>query len=180
MKQKKWFERSFPTDQATSMFSSILERLRGTPARLEERLQSIPNTLLNIQHAGIKHEDRWSIQEHVGHLLDLEPLWAGRLEDLLAGARTLRPADLTNTATDLANHNANSIQNILQEFRTIRTAFVTKLETLLETDLNRTALHPRLNTPMNAIDTMFFVAEHDDHHLVSITRIWQTLEQENR
>jgi len=30
------------------------------------------------------------------------------------------------------------------------------------------ALHPRLQTPMRLIDHLFFIAEHDDHHLAKI------------
>lgn len=32
----------------------------------------------------------------------------------------------------------------------------------------RSALHPRLLTPMRLIDFLAFVAEHDDHHLAEI------------
>ena len=167
----KWFERTFPMDLPAWMFSSILERLRGTPARLEERIETIPKHHLIAQPNG-----NWSIQENIGHLLDLEPLWNGRLEDLLAGAHTLRPTDLANTATDLANHNTSAIRDVLRDFRSARRALVNRLEALTDHDLGKTALHPRLHKPMNIIDKMFFVAEHDDHHLACITAIWQALE----
>jgi hypothetical protein len=32
----------------------------------------------------------------------------------------------------------------------------------------RTLLHPRLKMPMRLVDHLFFVAEHDDHHLAII------------
>jgi hypothetical protein len=32
-------------------------------------------------------------------------------------------------------------------------------------------VHPRLGTPMRLVDMMFFVAEHDDHHLATITEL---------
>jgi hypothetical protein len=35
----------------------------------------------------------------------------------------------------------------------------------------RTALHPRLKRPMRLVDLCFFVAEHDDHHLATVTRL---------
>jgi len=34
----------------------------------------------------------------------------------------------------------------------------------------RTIPHPRLKTPMRLVDHLYFVAEHDDHHLA---RIWE-------
>jgi hypothetical protein len=40
-----------------------------------------------------------------------------------------------------------------------------------ETELfARSMLHPRLKTPMRLVDHLFFVAEHDDHHLA---KIWE-------
>jgi hypothetical protein len=35
----------------------------------------------------------------------------------------------------------------------------------------RELLHPRLKMPMRAIDHLYFVAEHDDHHLAHIERL---------
>jgi hypothetical protein len=34
---------------------------------------------------------------------------------------------------------------------------------------SRTALHPRLGTPMRLLDHVLFIAEHDDHHLARIS-----------
>jgi hypothetical protein len=34
-----------------------------------------------------------------------------------------------------------------------------------ESEEGRTLLRPRLKTPMRLVDHLFFVAEHDDHHL---------------
>lgn len=166
MKQRIWFERAFQLGYAPDSFPEVLERIRGTPARLEERLR--------IVTAGVtirRVDDRWSINEQVGHLIDLEPLWTGRLNDLLEGEERLRPADLTNAATHEANHNRAPLIDLLARFRTLRVAAVARLEALLEEDLVRTALHPRLEQPMSIVDLYFFVAEHDDHHLASITRL---------
>jgi uncharacterized damage-inducible protein DinB len=164
----KWFERSFPRELPSWMYATTLERLRGTPARLDERIATMPKDYLIV-----KPDNTWSIQENVGHLLDLEPLWSGRLDDILSGAEKLRPTDLANRATDLAEHNSKTIENLLNDFRLARVAFVDKLQSLSQQDLTKTALHPRLNTPMTIIDKMFFVAEHDDHHLARISAILQ-------
>ena len=37
--------------------------------------------------------------------------------------------------------------------------------------LTRTSVHPRLNQPMRLIDSLFFVAEHDDHHISAISSL---------
>ena len=118
-----------------------------------------------------KPENKWSAKEHIGHLIDLETLWQGRLEDILNGEEFLRTTDLENKKTDEANHNKESIKSLLDSFRKIREKTISDLEKLTETQILKTALHPRLKTPMRAIDLFLFVAEHDDHHLVSVQEI---------
>src|SRR4051812_22794283 len=115
MKQEKWFNRAFDFSSNQNIFSSIIERLAGTPSRLEEKVSLIPENIITIQVDGT-----WSIKENVGHLSDLEPLWQGRLEDILSGKTDLRSTDLQNRQTSEANHNAVAIGELLKHFRRIR------------------------------------------------------------
>jgi len=107
----------------------------------------------------------------VGHLLDLEPLWYGRFEDLLAGAEELRPADLTNKKTHEADHDNRPVEELLAGFRAERSRMVERAESLGPDERGATALHPRLKQPMSMADLFFFVAEHDDQHLVRIREL---------
>ncbi|HJP61905.1 MAG TPA: DinB family protein [Mucilaginibacter sp.] len=166
MKRTNWFDRKFDFSSEQNVFPSIIERLKGTPARLEEKMRSIPAEILDLKPGGA-----WSIKENIGHLTDLEPLWQGRLEDIINGEEELRPTDLANRKTDEANHNARSLNELLRDFRQIRTQTVLMLEKLDEQTIFKSALHPRLKTPMRTMDLFLFVAEHDDHHLVSITEL---------
>jgi uncharacterized damage-inducible protein DinB len=161
-----WFQRKFSFDLPLSRLANILERLRGSPARVEERVRPLTPAAL---HA--KVNDKWSIQENVGHLGDLEPLWIRRAEQVLAGETELAVADLTNRGTDDAHHNEAPLDDILKRFRSLRLRFVSLLEGATGPALERTARHPRLGTPMRLIDIAFFTAEHDDHHLARITEL---------
>ena len=162
----KWFDRSFAFGQPVVLFPNVVERLRGTPARLEERLTALPDARRTSRPG-----EAWSIQEHAGHLLDLEPLWYGRIDDLLDGKAYLRDADLQNRKTHEANHNATPIGTLLAAFRTERMRLVDRLDGLTAEDAARTALHPRLHQPMRLLDLATFVAEHDDHHLAFISEL---------
>ena len=113
----------------------------------------------------------WSIKEQVGHLYDLEGLWYGRIEDFLSGQQTLRAADLRNTKTHEANHNQKTIQELISQFSSARSKLIEKVQDIDEATVLLTALHPRLQTPMRLIDSLFFVAEHDDHHLAKIREL---------
>lgn len=170
MTKVKWFERSFDFSKDQNIFPSIIERLTGTPARLEEKFKSIPSEISET-----KVDNTWSVKENVGHLTDLEPLWQGRLEDIKNGKIEMRPTDLANRKTDEANHNAQSIGELLGDFRAIRQRTVTLIENLDEEIIFKSALHPRLKTPMRTMDLFLFVAEHDDHHLARITELVKLL-----
>ncbi len=170
MKRTKWVEREFEFDLPVGVFPSVLERLRGTPARLEEVVRALPARALT-ERVG----EAWTIQEQVGHLLDLDELHEGRLEDYERGLETLRAADMTNRKTYEAEHNAARVEDLLARFRAARLRFVRRLEAMDETGVARTAQHPRLQKPMRVIDMALFVAEHDDHHLASINELKRLL-----
>jgi uncharacterized damage-inducible protein DinB len=170
MEQLKWFDKQFSFGSAQNTFPEIIERLAGTPARLEEKIKQIPPSIFEIRTG-----DKWSIKEHAGHLTDLEPLWQGRFQDIVNGQLELRPADLQNTKTDQANHNEKSISDLLQSFRKVRKTTIELLEAIDETIVFKSALHPRLKTRLRTIDLFLFVAEHDDHHLATITTLAKTL-----
>jgi uncharacterized damage-inducible protein DinB len=166
IRKQPWFERQFPAGLPAQAFPLVVERLRGGPARLEDRVAALPTAVL-IRRLG----DTWSIQENSGHLLDMEPLWLDRVEDFLAGRDELTVADLTNRKTHEANHNAAALSALLAGFRNARGVLVGRLETVDAGALALTALHPRLRVPMNLVDHAFFVAEHDDYHLARISEL---------
>jgi uncharacterized damage-inducible protein DinB len=157
---EKWFERVFRFDIPTGRMPALLERLRGTPARIEEKVRGVAPEVLR-QRAG----ETWSVQENIGHLTDLEALHLARLDELAAGATVLRAADLANQRTWAANHNAAPIADILRAFREVRATLVGRLESWDPARLETSALHPRLNVQMRVIDLAYFTAEHDDYHL---------------
>jgi uncharacterized damage-inducible protein DinB len=169
MNRTKWFERKFPPIEDNGLLPSIIERLAGTPARIEEIVSHINSEMLQL-----KQENKWSIKEEVGHLGDLEPLWLVRFDDLMNNAAELTKADLSNQNTHNANHNSSDIAILTNHFRYQRKNFVDKLRKLTNEQLLNTALHPRLKTPMRIIDLAYFVAEHDDHHIAAIQEILQT------
>src|ERR1700737_874420 len=95
-----WFERKFEFSFPVELFPNLCARLRGTPARLEEALRGRSHKILVR-----KPQDKWSAQEHAGHLVNREPLWLARVGDYVAGNDQLTVADLTNRRTTEANYN---------------------------------------------------------------------------
>lgn len=163
----RWYDRKFEFTFPPEQHPNLCVRLRGAPARVEELVRGRARDVL-IR----KPVEKWSAQEHVGHLLDLEPLWLQRLDDFVAGGKELSVADLSNRKTHEANYNAYPLEKILADFRNARLQLVRRAEELDPALFSRVLIHPRLQTPMRLVDHLCFVAEHDDHHLA---RIWELI-----
>jgi len=162
----KWTDRRFNFTFPAGLYPEMIERLRGTPARLEDRVGSLPANLLQRRDG-----ERWSIQENAGHLLDLESLVRQRLEEYLSGATELHAADMSNRKTYEASHNTVPIASILNQFRQQRMDIVDRLDSLNSEMFARSAFHPRLAVQMRLVDMIFFQAEHDDYHLARISEL---------
>jgi hypothetical protein len=165
-KQLNWVERKFDFNFPVEILPVIIERFRGVPARLEELTKNLSEEILIF-----KPEGKWSIKEHAGHLIDLEELGERRLDDYLDGKEILSPADMSNKKTYETDYNQKDIKEILKEFRNAREHIVSRLENLTKEQASLTSIHPRLNQKMRIIDWVYFMSEHDDHHLTSMRLI---------
>jgi uncharacterized damage-inducible protein DinB len=166
METKKWFERKFDFDFGADHYAAIYMQLKQAPDRLKEVVGKLAADVLDHKPGG-----GWSIKEHMGHLALMEPIWRVRFHDITERKPGLSPADLTNAATTEANFNSHSIGALLGQFLAERMTTLALLDTLNMLDESRTSLHPRLKQPMRMIDLAYFVAEHDEHHILRIREI---------
>ena len=162
-----WFGRRFDFSFPVELYPNVEARLLGTPARVEEILRACS------QQTRVKKNDggKWSAQEHAGHLEDLEPLWLARVEDFVKGGTELTVADLQNRRTSEAHHNARPLEEVLSGFRAARGALVNRVRKIDPSLLGRTLVHPRMKVPMRLVDHLYFVAEHDDHHVAHMLEL---------
>ncbi len=166
----RWIDRKFEFNFPVGLYPCILERLRGTPVRLEQMVGAIPKEV-----ATNSVRDGWSIQEHVGHLIQVEGLHDGRIDDFVEGVETLRAADMSNRRTYDADYNALELAEVLAKFREVRAGFVERLESVDDEVVARVVQHPRLDVPMRLCDMAYFAAEHDDQHVATIRDLMQQL-----
>ncbi len=159
-------QRTFDFDFPVDRYPQMLERLRGTPTRVDQIARSL------TPHVLVKRDGQtWSIQENIGHLLDLGYLPLRRIEQILAGEANLIAADMSNRKTREADHNTRNIQELLAEFRSERTTLVARFESLDKSDWAKSARHPRLDQPMRIVDIAYFDSEHDDYHLARLNEL---------
>jgi len=166
-----WIERKFSFDFPPSKWPDLLERVRGTPARVEERVRGMSREVLT---RGLNGQG-WSIQENIGHLIDLGYLPTKRIAQILAGEKVLIAADMSNKQTNEARHNEREARDLLAEFRRDRETLIRTYESLRDEDWARSALHPRLQIPMRIVDIAYFDSEHDDYHLGRIGELIRAL-----
>lgn len=160
MKGIKWFDRKFEFNFGIEHYTSLLERLKQAPAALKAALGHTPEDILQYKPGG-----KWSLNEHVGHLIVLEELWQERLFDFEMEKPELTPADLNNNATEAGNFNNYDIETLLEKFTEVRNKTLELLEDITDEELQMTSVHPRLKQPMRLIDHLYFVVEHDEHHI---------------
>ncbi|MGZ8536929.1 MAG: DinB family protein [Flavisolibacter sp.] len=165
IKPTAWFERKFNFDFPVELFPIIFSRLEGTIFRMYSLLSNADEEICSLVNSG------WSVKQHVGHLFDLEELWWNRLEDFRQNKSILTPADLNNTKTQQAAHNSQTLEYLLHAFTVERQKILETVYPFDEEMLGRTSIHPRLNQPMRLIDSLYFVAEHDDHHVAALSNL---------
>ena len=166
METKKWFERKFDFNFGPDHYAAVYLQLKQAPVRLRQAIDGLEAAALIHQPEG-----GWSIKEHTGHLSIMEPIWRVRFHDIDEGSPMLSPADLTNRATAEAKFNLSGIEGLLDQFLTERMTTLALLDNLNMLDESRTSLHLRLQQPMRMIDLAYFVAEHDEHHILRIREI---------
>lgn len=163
--QTPWFERSFNFNFPVGLFPIIFSRLEGSIFRLHSILLNADEEFCSYNANG------WSVKQHIGHLYDLEDLWWKRLQDFLQNNQMLTTADLNNTKTEEAGHNEKTLEQLLQQFTIERQKTLEGIYAFDKELLERVSIHPRLQQPMRLIDALYFVAEHDDHHIAIISNL---------
>jgi hypothetical protein len=166
MSKWPWVERTFTFDFPPAKLPELIGRVCGTPARIEEIVRGLDGKALATNDG-----QGWSIQENIGHLLDLEYLALGRIDQIVRGERDLIAADMENRVMREANHNARDINELLAAFRVERAKVVARFEQVDEKDWEKSGIHPRLKIPMRIVDLAYFVAEHDDYHIARIRQL---------
>ncbi|MDV3308630.1 MAG: DinB family protein [Cyclobacteriaceae bacterium] len=162
----KWFDRTFDFSFGMEQYEPLLARLRETPGAFVSTVENVPADVLELRPEG-----KWSVKEHIAHLFVLEPLWQIRFDDIRNNRSIMTPADLGNQATDEGGFNTVPISDLTTRLRDERNRTLALLSSFGGNDFNGVSLHPRLQQEMRVIDLMFFVAEHDDHHLNAVRKI---------
>ena len=166
-------ERQRVVEKMTNDGQTIFYEVSINPIRKNEEIVGLSCFARDITEEKLtdQPDGKWSIMEHTGHLSILEPVWRIRVHDILESKPVLTPADLTNQATTEAGFNNDTPSSLLDRFTEERKITLSLLESIDVWDSSKTSLHPRLQQPMRIIDMVYFVAEHDDHHIAAMSNL---------
>ena len=162
----KWLEREFKFGLKPGMLPFFIERLSFTVLRIEQKIRGVEDKVLSE-----KLDEKWSIKQNIGHLAEVDEIAMKRIHEMLSGIPTLSPA----VFEPKKNYNVQPIAEVIAYFDSNRKKNIALYESLSDVDLAKSSQHPRLKAMMNPVDMAMFDAEHDDHHLVRINEILNTL-----
>lgn len=163
---KKWNEINFATGTEFGKLPMILERLAGTPARIEDKIQRYP-----VQYLTEPPITGWSVQEHIGHILLLEKVWTLRIKEILDKKTELSGNIITENEFADNKFNEQNAAELLASFRIKRERMCYKISEVSPEEAALSSMHPRLKQLMTITDLAFFVCEHDDYHLSKMSEI---------
>jgi uncharacterized damage-inducible protein DinB len=166
IKRELWVDHKFNLGLDKGWTPNIMSRIKDCEIRILHHCAS-----MNDDELSARHDSKWSIKEHIGHLIDLEQLWIDRFIQLEKLNPELVAADMANKKTKNANHNNYTLEELLNEFQAGRKGLVDTFNGLSETTHDHSSYHARLGVLMKPVDLLFFIAEHDSHHLTSIIEL---------
>jgi uncharacterized damage-inducible protein DinB len=161
-----WLDRNWADWQPKGQPLDTLSDLRHFPTTLIEILQHVETALLVKRLSG-----KWSIQEHVGHLLAIESLWIARLDDFVLKHDVLRPWNGHNNDVEQARFNEQNMKVMLRDLLEIRSSMVDFSTELIQDGREYKVWHQRLNRHFTLGDQLAFIQEHDRHHLQIIRHL---------
>ncbi len=107
-------------------------------------------------------EGKWSVKEVVGHVSDTERIFVYRALCFARGEAGALPAFDENEYVRRANFDARTMQDLMAELRTVRTATLTFFASLGDEVLMRRGIANKREYSVRAI--AYIVAGHERHH----------------
>ncbi|MBU5213931.1 DinB family protein [Heyndrickxia oleronia] len=145
-----------------------IEVLQRTPQTLNEFVSGLSKGWLVCNEG----EGTWNVTEVIEHLIEADKHnWIPRLETMLhEGER--RPFPPFDRFAHLNNMSERTIQQQLREFKKVRTENITKLKTIIQTELQLelTGVHPEFGI-VKVRELLSTWVVHDLTHISQIVRV---------
>lgn len=144
----------------------VMQHLQTNITKLEAFVYSLPPGKLNYRYA----PDKWSIKEILIHLSDTERVLAYRA--LRFGRGDGQQLAMFNQEEYAKSYNAanRDLKNIFDEFKSVRAATITLLNSFSEGDFLRIGTVGAFNVSVRAL--VYHIAGHELYHLDKIKNLY--------
>jgi len=144
-----------------------LDAAEKSPKEIAAAVLGLPEKTLRYKPS----PDRWCIWEILGHLADMEILYAYRIRQMLADKNpVLAPIDQDDWAKNLG-YLDSPISESIALYGLNRHANVRLLRRLKAVDLLKSARHPELDHKVTVADYVRMMSKHGPNHLEQIERL---------
>jgi uncharacterized damage-inducible protein DinB len=138
-----------------------------SPKQIAAAVSGLPTTILRFKPA----PDKWSILEILGHLADVEIVYAHRFRQMLADKKpVIAPMDVDDWATRLG-YTEESPPELIAAYGLNRHRTLQLLRRLRPADLEKTAYHPEYQRDVTVAEYVEKIATHGANHLAQIERL---------
>lgn len=121
--------------------------------------KSIPERKLEYQYAS----DKWSIKEILQHIIDTERVFMYRCFRIARHDTTPLAGFEQDDFINPSNANKKTLDDLLEEYKTVRESFIVLLKSLNITDLK--FIGHASGNPLSARAAAFIILGHEIHHI---------------
>ncbi len=144
-----------------------LDAAEESPKQIAAAVLGLPEKTLRYKPSS----DKWCILEILGHLADIEIVYAYRIRQMLADKDpVIAPIDQDDWARNLG-YLESSPPELVALYGLNRHANVGLLRRLKAVDLQKSARHPELDHRVTVGDYVGMMAKHGPNHLEQIERL---------
>jgi uncharacterized damage-inducible protein DinB len=144
-----------------------LDAAEKSPREIAAAVSGLPEKTLRYKPS----PEKWCIHEILGHLADMDVLYAYRLRQMLADKKpVIAPIDQDDWARNLG-YLETPLAELVALYGMNRHANVQLLRKMKAGDLEKSALHPELKRPVTVAEYVEMMGKHGANHLQQIERL---------
>lgn len=150
-----------------SELKKYLEAAEKNPKQIAAAVVGLPEKVMRYKPA----VDKWCIQEILGHLADVEIVYAYRLRQMLADQKpVIAPMDQNGWARNLGSLETPPAE-LIALYGLNRHGNLRLLQRLKPEDLGKSAYHPETKQDFTVAQLLERMATHGANHLAQIERL---------
>jgi uncharacterized damage-inducible protein DinB len=137
----------------------VLKHLKANLKTIQSFIFSLPEDKLTYRYA----ENKWTIKEILVHMIDDERIYAYRALRIARNDKTPLPGFEQNDYVPYSKANKRSLSNIFKEYKSVRNATISLLNSFNKEDFLRTGIANDHAVSVRAL--AYHIAGHELHHL---------------